>query len=184
MPAKPSTKPLDALGRLLSQPDIEALQHAFHANGAGKKFLQDRFKNALPEVYGPSKRYVRAVTSIFYRPLPKDAMTNRTVLSAADRERCLIALLAARGEEFNLGLHIYMALVEGVSPAEIANIILLAGVYTGVDNFSIGLSTLSKTLNLLKQNLTGVPLKTPVSEKPPPSGSAASIYADLKKNLR
>ena len=84
-----------------------------------------------------------------------------TQLSAANRERCLLTLLAARGGGFPLATHVYLGLMEGfkedvapqddVSPEEIANIIFLAGVYSGADNLVVGLVTLVRTLKLLRR---------------------------------
>jgi hypothetical protein len=38
----------------------------------------------------------------------------------------------------------YIALMEGISPSEIAHILLLSGVYTGVDNFTNALGAAVK----------------------------------------
>jgi len=106
----------------------------------------------LPDVYHASKGYIEAITHRFFGKLPPEAPRPgqpRKELSAEDRERCIVALLASRGEGFTLAVHIYMALMAGVSPQEIANIILLAGIYSGVSNFTDGLLTEVKTLGTL-----------------------------------
>jgi alkylhydroperoxidase/carboxymuconolactone decarboxylase family protein YurZ len=106
--------------------------------------------NALPLLYEPSKAYISAITGTFTGDLPDEDEEGRDRLSRLDRERCIIALLASRGEESTLAIHIYIAMAEGVTPDEIANIILLTGVYSGVSNFTNGLGVLLKMTTVLR----------------------------------
>lgn len=79
-------------------------------------------------------------------------------LSAADRERCLVALLASRSRRLELAIHIYMALVKGVSAAELAHICLAAGIYTGIDTVGSAFEVMQTTLEKLRAIAqTGVP---------------------------
>jgi alkylhydroperoxidase/carboxymuconolactone decarboxylase family protein YurZ len=71
-------------------------------------------------------------------------------LSAANRERCLVALLASRSRRLELAIHGYMALANGVAPGELAQIALTAAVYTGVDTLANAFDTLQGTLERLK----------------------------------
>jgi alkylhydroperoxidase/carboxymuconolactone decarboxylase family protein YurZ len=71
-----------------------------------------------------------------------------------DRERCLIAVLASRDAGLNLAIHIYVGLMEGLSPQEIADVIFLGGIYTGVDRISDGLAAEMRTLDTLAQVTT------------------------------
>ena len=48
-----------------------------------------------------------------------------------DRERCLIAILASRDAGLNLALHIYVGLMEGLSPMDMADIIFLGDLHGG-----------------------------------------------------
>jgi len=85
-----------------------------------------------------------------------------TPLSAANRERCLVALLACRSRRIELAIHVYMALANGVTPAELAHIVVTAGIYTGVDTVSSAFDVLQgtfTTLQELAQNKTVDPSK-------------------------
>ena len=77
--------------------------------------------------------------NVFYSEAPTDDAGPRPILTAVDRERCLIAILAGRGADLNFAIHVYMGLMHGLTPEEIANVLFLVGVYTGVDNFAQGL---------------------------------------------
>lgn len=71
-------------------------------------------------------------------------------LAAADRERCLVALLASRSRRLELAIHIYLALVNGVGVAELAHICLAAGIYTGIDTVGSAFEVMQKTLETLQ----------------------------------
>jgi alkylhydroperoxidase/carboxymuconolactone decarboxylase family protein YurZ len=85
-------------------------------------------------------RYLESLDEAFFKDaelsdeLSEDAERDR--LTPADRERCLVAILASRGPDVNLAIHVYIALMEGVEPAELGHIAFLAGIYTGVDSLT------------------------------------------------
>jgi alkylhydroperoxidase/carboxymuconolactone decarboxylase family protein YurZ len=107
----------------------------------------------LPATYDQAAEYSNAVAHAFYRDdLPADSGPSwRSMLSIRDRERCLIALLTSRRAELELAIHVYLAVMEDISPEEIANIMMLAGMYSGLDNFSRGLRVEAKALETLAQ---------------------------------
>jgi alkylhydroperoxidase/carboxymuconolactone decarboxylase family protein YurZ len=75
--------------------------------------------------------YLSSIEKAFYqvRPLP-GRVTND------DRERVVLALLASQGAGRNLAIHVYLALMEGVSAIEIIDILFLSGIYSGVNLLS------------------------------------------------
>src|SRR5262249_40897490 len=75
----------------------------------------------IPDRYDRTGAYIGAVASAFY---PIEDRTD--TMPAKDRERCLIAILGSRDAGLNLSLHIYLGLMEGLAPREIADIIFLA----------------------------------------------------------
>src|ERR1041384_5671030 len=134
------------------QRHLVPLRAAYDGSRSGMtRMLQSK----LPAAYDPSRAYVDAVISVFYDdPGSEDeSATTREKLSIKDRERCVIAMLASRGADYNLALHLYMGLMEGISPGEIANVLLLAGVYTGVDNFAEGIGVEIDVLTWLKDRV-------------------------------
>ena len=76
-----------------------------------------------------------------------DELYRSTPLAPRDRERCLIVMLAERHQTLTLGIHIYWGLMEGLHLPEICQTLLLAGGYSGIDTYSMGLR-LSETLAL------------------------------------
>lgn len=185
MPAKAATP--TPVNRYLSEKDIKTLKGMYK-----RKDIDNILKTFLPHIYEPSKGYVEAVNDAFFGKLEPDTQTSRTGLSDADRERCIIALLASRGESLTLALHIYMALMERVLPEEIAHIILLAGVYAGADNFTNGLNTEVETLKVLQMQLTAQKrltaqrqLTAPAPKKQGPHPlSAAAVFGALRDTLQ
>ncbi len=67
------------------------------------------------------------------------------------RELVLIALLTSRKEVGTIAIHVYWAIMEGVSPIEIAHVIALTGTYTGIDNYVIGIRAYHQTLAILAE---------------------------------
>jgi alkylhydroperoxidase/carboxymuconolactone decarboxylase family protein YurZ len=112
--------------------------------GYSTQKMIDLLSAGMPLLDEDTKEYVTSIRDSFYG----GSGTHMTVL---DRERILIAVLASRDGGFNLALHIYIALMEGLMPAEIADVIFLSGIYTGVDRISDGLATELYTLMVLAQ---------------------------------
>ena len=163
----------------LSPADLKKLQGDYT-----RAEMDGLLKGVLPRIYEPSHEYLDAISHRFLGDLPSDDAANRTrkTLSIQDRERCIISLLAARGENFTLGLHIYIALMEGISPEEVANILLLAGIYTGVDNLARGLLTEVATLTGLKELLSGSSKPTGRLQAAAPI-SATIVFGALQQKL-
>lgn len=90
--------------------------------------------------YPPAAALTAFAGARFYNDAPP-------TLSPANRERCILALFAGgRRPTFAVAVHIYWAMMEGVSVDEIAEIILLSTLYGGLDVLTDGTRTLSLTL--------------------------------------
>lgn len=117
---------------------------------------------SLATQYPPSKGIIEAISEAFTVDLPAAVRTGPAKpLSDADRERILIALLAARGERLNLAVHIYFALGLGISPHEVVHILLLTGMYAGLPAFASALDVVRDTFVLL-ETLPSVPPPDPL----------------------
>lgn len=90
----------------------------------------------LARMHPPGAPYTGAIGAAQYEGGP---------LAARDRERCLIALLAAQKERMTLAVHIYWGLMEGLSIAEVAHTLLLTGIYAGTPAYANGLLVLEAT---------------------------------------
>ncbi len=74
-------------------------------------------------------------------------------LSRADRERCLITLLATGAQGMPLAVHFYWGLMEGLSPANVMATLTLVAAYTGLDNFTRAARLFEQTASFLKRHL-------------------------------
>ena len=110
--------------------------------------------------YPPSTAMVNAIADTFTLLVPKADRTGPPKpLSAKNRERTLVALLAARGERSSLAIHIYWALALKVSPHDIVHTLLLTGAYAGVPAFAGALGVAKATFKLLEALPSTPPLK-------------------------
>lgn len=93
-----------------------------------------------------------------------DYLYDGTRLKPADRERCLVALLAAKTTDasFTLAVHLYWAMMEGLTVDELADVLALAGTYHGMPHYAMGQVTFRKTLDALR----GLYARTPTTCDP------------------
>jgi alkylhydroperoxidase/carboxymuconolactone decarboxylase family protein YurZ len=130
---------MGAIATALSSDQLETLKKAYSSADMTKML-----SSGMPALDEATQEYVTSIRDSFYGG-------SGTTMTTLDRERCLIAVLASRDGGFNLALHIYIALMEGLTPEQIADVIFLSGIYTGVDRISDGLATELYTLMVLGQ---------------------------------
>lgn len=123
---------------------LSDVQLARLREGYSSTAMTQVLSSGIPNLYSPTSEYIGAIRSAFYDG-------GRQTMAARDRERCLIAVLAARDAGLNLALHIYVGLMEGLAPEDIADAVFLGGIYTGVDRISDGLNAELRTLGVLAQ---------------------------------
>lgn len=70
-------------------------------------------------------------------------------LSERDRELCLVMMAASRMERFPFAVHTYWALMEGVTVAELLDLLFLVAAYEGIDEYNETLTWLERLLQLL-----------------------------------
>lgn len=140
---------MPTIDQVLSAGRLERLR-ASYDSPVGKQEKEEVLRGTLDKLYEGAGPYTDAINEIFYRELPPDTDTERDDLSEADRERCVIALLAAQGGGVTLAVHIYLGLMTGLSPKEIGHILLLAGVYAGINRFAEAIFVTMTTLEKLE----------------------------------
>lgn len=128
---------MNDLTRILDAAAIEALRAAYDSNQ-----LRAANAQAFSETYPPLAPWAQSAAAVFFRNGP---------LAPRERELCLLTLLTHRAPGLSLSNHIYWALMEGVSVAEICEAIGLAGCYGGLPTFSAGVLVLQKTLEVLRR---------------------------------
>src|SRR5262245_48235092 len=131
---------MDQIDAALSGEQLAILRDAY---SKGRARMLQILSDTIPGRYDRTGGYLGAGKSAFYDD-------GADTMAPKERERSLIAILASRDAGLNLAIHIYLGLMEGLSPREIADIILLAGVYTGVDRLSDGIVAELRTLGILK----------------------------------
>ena len=120
----------------LNLQELEVLRGGY--NGV---LMREATRKALNDAYPGGAGFINGLLDDLYQG---------EGLSHLDRERCLIAVLAGRGEALTLGIHIYWGLMEGMSPDEVSHTLLLAGAYQGVPVYATGLLVLRKASAMLK----------------------------------
>lgn len=103
----------------LDERKLADLRAAYDRN-AMRAVMSDAFIRRYP----PLADWCRGIDSTFY--------AGSTPMAPANRERCLVAMLACLGASVPLGIHIYWGLMEGLSLDEMTAIVSLAGCYGGV----------------------------------------------------
>ena len=125
---------------ILSDEALEALRGAYN-----RDIMIQVATTLTMSNYTDSKGWFDHLSERHYSASP-----DRKGMSDHDRERCLIAIFAAgRRAPFALASHIYWGLMEGMSVDDVADTVLLASAYAGVDVFADGMFTLAETLRVL-----------------------------------
>ena len=153
--------PIDSM---LSDVQLANLRGAYDAAK-----MADLLSSKMPSLDPDTAGYVAQIRQAFY---------DRCRMEPKDRERCLIGILASRDAGLNLALHVYVGLMEGLSPHDVADVVFLGGIYTGVDRISDGLDTVTRTLTVLAR-LAG----RDESREVPVGDVAAALVAAFKPPL-
>jgi len=129
---------MDDLRKVLSTDALLALRQRYDRDAMRAAML-----NTTVAPYPPMADWNRAIASTFYG--------DQSPVAPRDRERCLIALLAQKGAQFSLGVHVYWGLMEGLSPDEICHTIGLAACYGGIASLGQSFPVLETVLGMLAQ---------------------------------
>lgn len=121
----------------LDQDRLADLRRAYDA-----KAMRAVMLDAFVERHRPLTQWCLAIDSTFY--------AESTPMSAANRERCLIAMLACTGASVPLGIHMYWGLMEGLSSEEIYTIVSLAGCYGGVPRLVTSFAVIDVVSDVLR----------------------------------
>lgn len=143
-PPRKESPPMDSTAGIadILKPDaLTRLHAAYHEDD-----MTRAISGVLPAQYPATREYIDAIGHALY-PLQGEPPSP---LAAADRERCLITLLASRGAKRNLAIHVYMGLMAGIPAREICHIVLLVGAYAGVETVPGALAIAQKTFETLR----------------------------------
>jgi len=130
-------------GATLSSAEIDVVAGSYDPVAMGQLLSA-----TLIGLYSPTEHLLRGIGDALYPEF--DANGSDTPLTAANRERCLVALLASRTRTLELAIHIYMAIANRVAPDELRQILLVVAAYTGIDTAANGFRMLETALQVLK----------------------------------
>ncbi len=139
---------------ILSPADAERLRSAFAVAtypGIDEHTPDGRFGMYAQEVllarFPLARKYVASIGDYFY--------DDDKVVGPQNRERVVISSLLAHANDggYFLTLHVYWALMIGLSVREIAWTMVLCSSYSGIDRYTLGMTLLSDVLGALKAQL-------------------------------
>jgi len=131
---------------ILSEDDLERLRASFD-----EATMSATASAVLIAEYPESQLYVTAIHDSLFGAGPDGTEPPLAGLSAKERETSLIVLMAAQRTTFELAIHIYWGLMQGLTQDEVAGLLMLCGVYAGIGSQTTGLQTMRQTLTGLKQ---------------------------------
>lgn len=127
------------LADLLEAEELERLRAGF-----SEAELSELATQLVVRDFPPAGGLVTAIQdAIYLAPRPLE-------MSAADRERVLIALLTAQGLDRQLAVHVYWGLMVGLTPRDVAETVVLTGVYAGLARQNAAMGVLRRALTALK----------------------------------
>jgi hypothetical protein len=96
----------------------------------------------------PPGMYIEAVRNGFYNRATE-------LVPGRYRECAVVALLASQGADANLGYHLFIAAMVGISVNDVYDILLLTGIYAGVSRLTAALrvarATFDEVINAANQ---------------------------------
>jgi len=174
-------------------PRVDSAVRKLNRSGVTPDAINEALAAALVDLFevngqavsrdSPYSHYSEAMRLGFY--------TEKDPLLRGDRrEYVVLALLASQQAEGNLGLHVFIALMNGISPADVVNIMFLTGVYGGVNVLTNALRIVAKTFDAViaaadapptatgdRSAITGEVIQKVLSAFPDPK------YDEAKKHL-
>jgi alkylhydroperoxidase/carboxymuconolactone decarboxylase family protein YurZ len=142
---------MNALHDYLSEDQLTRLRAAYD-----REEMLAAMGTPMPTLVPHSREYIDAIEHAFYPRGRRDdaASIEPFSLSIRERELCLLVLLATHQAQYNLAVHIYLGLMESISTQDISNLLLLAGIYSGVPALATGVRTAALTLRTLEKATT------------------------------
>lgn len=152
--------------------------------GYSDAFMAAGARNALIARLPRCAPLIDADMDLFYRA---DYGSQPYEIGTDGREKVVLTALAVSGNWEMAGIHIYWALClpgQPLSPAQLGEVIMLAGTYSGVQVISMGLAACARIFGLLKtavaEDLTSSQYVVPLLLGEPVAAVKAQAKADRK----
>lgn len=124
---------------ILTTQDIDKLKQGYVGKMVGQAAIA-----SFAGPFEPAGDFARAISNQFYAEAPSEDQ-----MSARDRELAMLALFADVPDK-NFETHLYIALMEGLSPALIVNTVYLATLYRGAGLWPVASASVRSTFERLK----------------------------------
>lgn len=176
----------DAAAAALAREDITEILSEAQLDKLRASFKESTMSSIATSIliaeYPESERYVNAIHDSLFGAGPDGTEPPLAGLSHKERETSLIVLMAAQRTTFELAIHIYWGMMNGLTQDEVAGLLMLCGVYAGIGAQTTGLQTMRQTLTGLKQAVIK-------AEQNPPEGdvdplSVAPVLGSILAEFR
>lgn len=138
---------------VLSEPMVSALKEGFI-----EADVRGALEAGILTPYPGAAEYVRGSMAAF---------TSQRDEGAIRRELVIIALMTTDRAGFELAGHVYWALAVGAAEEDICRAVLLAGVYSGMNEYTQAIKVVRRTFKILESLYTeavGLPWKSVMQE--------------------
>ena len=144
---------------ILTEAQLDRLRGSF-----SESTMSNVATSILISEYPESERYVTAIHDSLFGAGPDGTEPPLAGLSHKERETSLIVLMAAQRTSFELAIHIYWGMMNGLTQDEVAGLLMLCGVYAGIGAQTTGLQVMRQTLSGLRTAVLNA------EENPPQAG--------------
>ena len=130
------------------QDQVEGAVKALKRSGVTPEAIDKALEAAFAELFTANGHAVARFSAIdlYAQAVQVGFYDEKHQLLRSERRECVVlALLASQQAERNLGLHVFIALMNGISPAEVVNLMFLTGVYCGINVLTNSLRVVAKT---------------------------------------
>lgn len=131
--------------------------------------------DVLVRKYSESARIVYAIQDSLFGTGRDGNAPPLADLTDREREACLIVILASQRAKLQLAVHIYWGMMNSISPDEVAGLLMLTGVYTGLGRQTQALDVLRDTSTALDGIVAAAEEE---AAKAGNAGEAAEVYAE------
>jgi alkylhydroperoxidase/carboxymuconolactone decarboxylase family protein YurZ len=139
--------PTPPLTSILTPEALVALREAYDADPGA---LADAPLAKYSALYPPGGPYYQMSVTTFYTHGAPPGEPPTSSLSPQFREAAILALFIAERQTITLAIHVYWALMVGMSVEQICEIMLLVAFYGGIDAYSLALGNAQITLQVLQ----------------------------------
>jgi hypothetical protein len=127
---------------ILTDDEIQILKK----HNAGPLTMEALALRGASTLYARGREFVSSVRDLLYSPIGADGAIN-----PIDREVQILTMLTISREWRELAIHCYWALLVDLHPRDVAQTLLLASMWAGIDEYVTSLGVFTKVMQILKE---------------------------------